>query len=103
MREYVSEYTFRNRFLKSDTYKHNFTYEGLTALFEYLEALEDDTGEQIEFDMVGICCEFSEFEGMEDFNQQYSHDKDGYHMDDIKDKTIVIAIPDTERFIIQDF
>ena len=103
MREYVSEYTFRNRFLQNDTYKHNFTYEGLAALFDYLEALEDDTGEQIEFDMIGICCEFSEFEDMEDFNQQYSHDKDGYYMDDIKDETIVIEIPETKRFIIQDF
>ena len=29
-------------------------------LFDYFEMLEDDTGEQIEFDMIAICCEWSE-------------------------------------------
>jgi hypothetical protein len=34
----------------------NFSYEGLGALFDYLESMGDD----VEFDPIAICCEFSE-------------------------------------------
>ena len=103
MKEYVNEHTFRDRFMRSDNYKNNFSYEGLTALFEYIEELEDDIGEEIEFDMIALCCEYSEYDNIEDFNQQYSHVKDGYHLDDIREETVVIEIPDTERFITGEF
>ena len=56
----VTEYDFRDAFLSSDTYKHNFSYEGLTVLFDYFEQLEDVGGASIEFDMIAICCEYSE-------------------------------------------
>jgi len=103
MKEYVDEYRFRDRFLQSSNYKNNFSYEGLTALFEYIEELEDDIGEEIEFDMIALCCEYSEYDDLEDFNEQYSHVKDGYTLDDIREETIVIEIPDTERFITGEF
>ena len=103
MKEYVDEYRFRDRFLQSSNYKNNFSYEGLTALFEYIEELEDDIGEEIEFDMIALCCDYSEYDDIEDFNKQYSHVKDGYHLDDIREETVVIEIPNTERFITGDF
>ena len=34
----------------------NFSDEGLGALFDYLESMGDD----VEFDPIAICCEFSE-------------------------------------------
>ena len=53
---------FRDAFLKSDIYKNNFSYEGIEALFDYLEQLENDIEEPIEFDMVALCCEYSEYQ-----------------------------------------
>ena len=101
MKEYVNKYTFRNRFRTSDNYKNNFSYDGLHALFEYIEEVEDDCGEEFEFDMVGICCEYSEYDSLKDFNADYSGDIDKvYTLDDIREETVVIEIPDTERFII---
>lgn len=50
---------FTNAFRNSDR-KDQFSYEAQTMLFDYFEALEDDTGEQIEFDMIAICCEWAE-------------------------------------------
>jgi len=47
--------------LKADTYA-NWSHSGARALVEYLEELEEDTGEEIEFDAVGIRCDYSEFE-----------------------------------------
>ena len=98
MKEYVNEYTFRDRFLRSDNYKNNFSYDGLTALFEYIEDYEDDTGEEFEFDMVGICCDYTEYDSLDDFNVDYSYLYKT--LDDIREQTTVIEIPDTERFII---
>lgn len=61
---------FAGAFESSDTYKNNFTRDGLIALFEYLEKLEDDTG-TIEFDMIGICCDYSEYPTAWEAVEQY--------------------------------
>lgn len=58
----VSVYDFRDAFLRSDTYKHNFTYDALTALFEYQEDYEGDQGQQIELDMISICCDYAQYD-----------------------------------------
>jgi hypothetical protein len=100
MKETVTVYRFRDAFKQSDTYKNNFSYEGLHALFEYIEQAEDDIGEEFEFDMVGICCDYTEYDSLEDFNADYSSDDKVYTLDDIREETTVIEIPDTERFII---
>ena len=39
----------------------NFSYEGLQALYEYLEEYEEDSSEEIELDVIAICCEYSEY------------------------------------------
>ena len=39
---------------------NNFSYEGLGILFEYLEQYEEDTGEELELDVIALCCDFSE-------------------------------------------
>ena len=103
MKETVTEYRFIDTFKKSDTYKYNFSYNGLCALYEYIEQYEDDCGEEFEFDMIGICCDYTEYDNLDDFNADYSSDDKVYTMDDIRDETVVIEIPDTERFIIGEF
>lgn len=46
----------------------NFSYQALRILFDYLEEFEESTGEEVEFDVIGICCDFSEdsFENIAD-------------------------------------
>jgi len=39
---------------------HSFSYEGLEALFNYFEDCELGTGEEVELDVIGICCEYTE-------------------------------------------
>ncbi len=78
----------------------SFSYEGKKALFEYLNELGDDIGEPIELDIIGICCEFSEFKNLKEFNNYYNYDLDS--IEDIYYYTIVIPI-DEKSFIIQDF
>jgi hypothetical protein len=47
--------------LKSDT-NANWSRSGAYALVEYLEQLEEDTGEELELDVVAIRCDYSEHE-----------------------------------------
>jgi hypothetical protein len=42
------------------------SWDGALALVEYLEELELDAGEEMEFDAVGIRCEWSEYASLED-------------------------------------
>lgn len=77
-----------------------FSYQGKKALYNYLNDLSDDIGEPIELDVIALCCEFSEFTNLEEFNDNYNLNLDC--IEDINDYTIVIPINE-ESFIIQDF
>ena len=35
----------------------NFTYTGLRALYDAFEEIEEDIGNEITFDPIGICCD----------------------------------------------
>lgn len=54
----------------------NWSRAGAFALVEYLEELEEDTGETIEFDAVAIRCDFTEYASLEDFRSEYFSDDD---------------------------
>jgi len=54
----------------------NFTYNGLKALYAFLEEVADDTGEEIQFDVIGICCDFVEYKNWADFINDYGSDFD---------------------------
>lgn len=38
----------------------NFSSQGLSVLWDYLEQYEEDTGQELELDVIAICCDFSE-------------------------------------------
>ena len=40
--------------------KVQFSYEALCLLFDFLEEMEQDTGEEWELDVIALCCEFYE-------------------------------------------
>ena len=108
MKEYITESTFIDAFKQSDTRKNQFSYEGLKALFEYFEEYEDSTGEELEFDMIGICCEYTEYdeftEFLEDY-EDYSKEHNIKEIDDIAEHTQLIRYDGglDHKFIIQQF
>ena len=53
--------------------KDDFTWDGLRALYEHLDDLSKDTGEDIEFCPVSFCCEFSEY-NLQEFNEDYNEE-----------------------------
>jgi hypothetical protein len=49
----------------------NWSRAGALALAEYLEELEESTGEEMEFDHVAIRCDFSEYADLETWLSEY--------------------------------
>jgi len=110
----------------SDTYRHNFTYEGKRALFDYLEDYSESTGEDVELDIIALCCEYTEYENLEELRCDYTEyenleelrcDYTEYEnleelqgnyssietMEDLENKTQVIRFNDSKALIIQNF
>lgn len=49
----------------------SWTRAGAYALIDYLEELESDSGEIIEFDRVGLRCDFSEYDSPQAWGEDY--------------------------------
>lgn len=82
----VNLYTFRRAFERMS--RSNFSYEGLEALFNYLEDLERDLGETMELDVVGLCCDYAE-DTVEGIIESYSIKVDG--LDDAEKEEAVAS------------
>ena len=70
MKQTVNEWDFIEAFRQAGR-KENFTTEGLSALFKEFEDYEDSTGEEIELDVIAICCDYTEYENFAEFNADY--------------------------------
>lgn len=99
MKQTVNFSAFCDAFARSQ-YKSNFSYAGLINLFDYLEDYELSRSEELELDIVALCCDFTEYESLQEFQQDYS---DSYEsIEDIQDDTTVIMV-DEDSFIVQNF
>ena len=110
MKENVTETMFIDGFREANR-ENNFSYYGRKALYEYLTDLEEDAGIEIEFDPIGLCCEYSEYESIEEVRQNYTNILD---LEDLRDHTEVIEFSEWDmkdgkfqstegRLIILDF
>ena len=90
----------RNMFVQEfrDIRPDNFSLDGLDALFDYINELEEDLGEQIRFDVVALCCDYSQYNTLADYNDDYGTEHESW--DEVADETTVIKITD-EAAIIQ--
>lgn len=70
MKTTVTSYQFVEAF-KHAGRESQFSRAALFALFEYLEEYENSTGEEIELDPIGICCEWAEFSSAREAASEY--------------------------------
>jgi hypothetical protein len=80
MKTTVSRYDFERAFVDADR-KDQFSYEGLAVLFDYFEDYEEQTGEEIELDVIALCCEYNE-DNPDDIIANYSIDVEGLDDDE---------------------
>ena len=72
MKQTVDLYTFRRAFQDAGR-TEQFTHEGQEVLFNFLEEMERDTGEESELDVIALCCDFYE-SSPEEIAQSYDVD-----------------------------
>ena len=84
----INENDFQQAF-KSMGRDGQFSPDALQELFKYYEEYEDSTGEQIELDVIEICCDWAEYQSEYQLVNDYDMSIKG-GVDEIKEKTTVI-------------
>ena len=59
MKQTINLYDFRDAFYRMSR-KDQFSYVGLEILFNYIEEVEQDIGEEMELDVIALCCDYAE-------------------------------------------
>lgn len=72
----------------------SWSYEAADAIYDYLEALEDECGIVTVFNITEIRCEFSEFANLEAWNDSYHGPARGiperWSLEDLQEHTTVL-------------
>ena len=116
MKQTITESQFRDAF--RDIRPNNFSYAALGELYEWLEQYEEDTEQEMELDVIALCCDFSEYT-LEELENDYGYLAEGEELetleewaDFLNDHTFVIPVSysnsiapemDTESLIVQAF
>jgi hypothetical protein len=88
---------FRDAFRRYDR-ESSYTREGLEMLFNYFESYEEDTGQEIELDVIAICCEYDE-NHWEDIASNYSIDLEDCDDEDEKIDTVRQYLEDNTMLV----
>jgi hypothetical protein len=90
----------------------NFTYEGLEILFNGLEEFEEETGDDMELDVIALCCDFCEM-SINEIIEAYGYMMDEARLNDddalsyvtdwLNNQTWVIGKTDINTYIFRQF
>ena len=106
----INKNEFVDSFKNNEARKYQFSYDALLILYDYYEELSEE--EDISLDVVAICCEFTEYENIEQYLKDYNTDLDLEDYDtkedyleavkkEIEDKTLLLDIDGTSFLIAQ--
>ena len=101
MKETVTESRFIQAF--ATVRPNQFSRKALVALFDYLDQLEQDLGEETEFDPIGLCCEWTEykdaFEAAEAYAWEAPEIPEGEERDDTSERKALEYLQDQTHVI----
>ena len=87
MKQTVNFSDFVDAFRAYDRYDQ-FGYQALMVIFEYLEEMENSTGQELELDVVAICCDYAT-DNWEAIAENYSIDLDGLDDEEEKQEAVI--------------
>ncbi len=90
MKQSITKSDFRDAF-KQMGRQDNFSYEGLGHLYDALLEYEESCGQEIELDVIALCCEYEE-EAIEDALDKYNLKS----LDQLKYSTLVLWHNETD-------
>ena len=70
-----------------------FGYTALQILFDYLEDMEQDTGEELELDVIALCCDYS-VDSVADIAENYGIDLSDCEDEDERLKVVLDYLND---------
>ena len=97
----ISKYDFMEAFRNMDRYDQ-FGYEALSALFDYFEDMEKDTGVETDLDVIAICCDYT-VSTLKEVRDAYDLDEDVDVLEYLMDNTVVVEELDDGRILYQNF
>lgn len=103
MKKTVTKNEFRNEFKQAGR-ENQFTPYALSELYDYIEDYEEDTGAQIELDVIALCCEYVEYENFEELQEDYNDIPEDFEeaRDYLEDRTQVICFEE-DCILIQNY
>lgn len=113
MKKTINEYEFLRTFETWTANDRNtqFSQEALKEIFAILTEYEEDTGEEVELDVVAICCDFTEYDNIIEVALQYDIDLNDYPnadqnndlFDELNNSYVTVwNIHNTERMLVQE-
>lgn len=87
MKQTVNFSDFVDAFRAYDRYDQ-FGHQALMVVFEYLEELEESTGQELELDVVAICCDYAT-DNWEAIAENYSINLDGLDDEEEKQEAVI--------------
>ena len=107
--ETVNQIDFHRAFLRMNRAKQMGGVAGCDALFDHLEEVYGEDGETWELDVIGLCCDFTQYDDLGEMLDEYM----AVDIEQIVDNTTVITYTETvlegtklityDRFIVQDY
>ena len=83
---------------------NQFSHGALCALFNYMEETEDNCGQEVGLDVIALCCEFTEYADLHEYNQDYIKEGNKAEtMEDIEDRTTVIYTGNGFSFLVLNY
>jgi hypothetical protein len=76
MKTTINQSDFISAFMGNPERKNQFSYGALCALFEYLGEIEREAEEEMELDVVAICCDWTEYNTALEAAKAYEFDKE---------------------------
>jgi len=109
MKQTIDRYGFIRAFERADR-ASQFSRAALDAMFDWIEEREQDIGEEMELDVIALCCEWSEYETVQEAASVYGweapergDDESGDEMalEWLEDRTHVISLDSGGVVIVQ--
>jgi hypothetical protein len=86
-------YDFKREFERYNR-GNNFSDEALEELYNYY----DNLGEPYELDIIEICCNWTEYENLEEYAKEYMNESDFEGMDDDEKEEIILDNLDNNTY-----
>jgi hypothetical protein len=98
MKQTVNFYDFEDAFQRAGR-ADQFSYEAKRMIFDYLEEVESASGEELELDVIAICCDFVEAAEDEVVDDYGCEDAESY----LEENTTLLGQTDDGNFVYVQF